>query len=219
MSKARSHQSAARKREIRVAKKGSARDAIGELRKGHEAFVLTYGQFSLIDALCAVLEQTGPADVVMSTWTAANAHLEKAAKLLANAEIRSMRFLVDRSFLTRQPAYCETMRRLFGDACIRTARTHAKFMVIQNDEWSLAVRTSMNLNENPRMENLEISDDPALCAFLLQVAEDVFEDQDPGTFDGELPLLASLDNVGRAGSVRAGRVGPVKTVRVGPRTS
>jgi hypothetical protein len=79
------------------------------------------------------------------------------------------------------------MRRLFGDACIRTTRSHAKFATIRNDRWAIAVRTSMNLNENPRLENIEISDDPALCGFLESVADDLYADQPTGIFDGELP--------------------------------
>ena len=214
---ARSHHATPRKREIRAAKEGSARDAIGTLQPGHEVFCLSFGQFSLIDALVALLEQTGPAHVVVSTWTAANAHLEKAASLLGNAEVLSMRFLVDRSFLTRQPEYCATMRRLFGDDCIRTCRTHCKFMLVRNDRWNLAVRTSMNLNENERLENLEISDDPAFADFLEAVADDMFREQAAGEFNGLLPELESIANVDRRGTVRTGAVAKGLTFpRLGP---
>lgn len=219
MPAARTHRSNPRQREIRAAKRGNARDAIGTLTPGYEAFVLTFGQFSLIDALVALLEQTGPADVTLSTWTAADADLTRAAALLANAEIRSLRFVVDRSFLTRQPKYCAKMRDLFGDDCIRTTRSHAKFAIIRNERWSLAVRTSMNLNENPRLENIEISDDPTLCAFLEQVVADLFEEQQPGLFGGELPELASVANVPLSGSVQTGSVsGALRTATVGPLT-
>jgi hypothetical protein len=203
---ARAHRADHRYRAIRAAKQGSARDAIGTLTPGYDAFILTFGQFSLIDVLSTLLEQTGPADVIISTWTAGIRDTAKAAWLVETSAIRSLRFLVDRSFLTRQPEYCRAMRRAFGDGCIRTCRTHAKFMVVHNERWHLAIRTSMNLNENEQMENLEISDDPALCAFLTQVADDVYSEQGPGLFDGELPELASVPNVRVAGTVSAGRV-------------
>lgn len=122
--------------------------------------------------------------------------------------------IVDRSFLTRQPGYCAQMRRLFGDECIRTMRSHAKFAVIRNDRWTIAVRTSMNLNTNPRLEQMEISDDPGLADFLTAVADDLWAEQAPGVFDGELPLLASIPSV-----ERAGRVSNVGTVSIsGPQT-
>lgn len=216
MTQARSHHSKPRHRDIRTAKLGNARDAIGGLKPGHEVYILTFGQFSMIDALTAIIEQTGPADVAISTWTAADAHLEKTADLLAAADILSMRWLVDRSFLTRQPDYCAKMRHLFGDGCIRTLRTHAKFAVITNKNWHIAIRTSMNMNENPRLESLEISDDVDLAEFLLSVVDDIFDSQDDGTFNGDLPTLDSIQNVSRPGIVAAGKINPQRLKR--PRT-
>lgn len=212
----RTHKSQTRKRRIHAAKVGPARDAIGTLESGCEIFIFTYGQFSLIDALCAIIEQTGPADVTLATWTAADVDLSRAEALLAGAKITSMRYIVDRSFLTRMPHYCAAMRRLFGDECIRTTRSHAKWAVIRNERWNLAVRTSMNLNHNPRLENLEISDDPALADFLASVADDLFAEQAPNIFDGELPELENVPNVERKhvpsmGVIDRQSIGPAST--------
>jgi hypothetical protein len=165
------HKSSPKRRVIRAAKVGTATDAIGPLEKGCEIYCLTFGQFSLIDAICAIIEQTGPADVTLATWTAADADLTRAESMLASAKIRTMRYIVDRSFLTRMPHYCAAMRRLFGDECIRTTRSHAKWAVIRNERWTLAIRTSMNMNHNPRLENLEISDDPALICLTNRSPE------------------------------------------------
>jgi hypothetical protein len=205
MTDAKSFRRAAVKRAIRTAKQGNAREAIGRLEPGCEIFVLTFGQFSLIDVLGALLEQTGPAHVIISTWTAGIRDTAKAAWFVEQAVVLSMRFLVDRSFITRQPAYCRAMRKAFGDQCIRTCRTHAKFMVLRNEQWSLAVRTSMNLNENEQMENLEISDDAELCGFLESIADEIYRDQGTGEFYGELPRLESIENVALPGRVAMGR--------------
>lgn len=201
MTKARAHYRENVGRIIRTAKEGSAREAIGTLRPGCEILVLTFGQFSLIDGIVTILKQTGPADVVLSTWTAGDTDLTTAANLLESAAITRLRMIVDRSFITRQPGYCAKMRQLFGDECIRTMRSHAKFAVIRNDQWAIAVRTSMNLNTNPRLEQMEISDDPGLADFFTTLADDLWQEQSPGVFNGELPLLASIPNVERAGRV------------------
>lgn len=218
MTDAKTYRSEARERTIRTAKKGNAQDAIGALETGCEIFVLTYGQFSLIDALVTIVDQTGPADVILSTWTAGNADLTTCERLLERSLVRSIRYIVDRSFLTRQPAYCNKMRKLFGDDCIRTMRSHAKFAVVENDDWTLAIRTSMNLNTNPRCENIEISDDPDLCAFLRQIADDLWAEQDAGDFKGELPDLDSIPNVDRGGQVSMGIATANKRAAVGPRS-
>jgi len=192
---ARTHRRRHVSRKIRVAKQGNARAAIGTIEHGAEIYVLTFGQFSLIDALVAVLEQTGPADVDIATWTAAHAHLEQSAQMLAEADITQLRFIVDRSFATRQPEYCRRMRELFGDQCIRTARSHAKFMVIRNETWDIAIRTSMNLNENPRLENIEISADPGMAGFLTALVDEIFSENLAGEFASEIPGLSNIENV------------------------
>jgi len=179
-------------RRMRVAKLANAREAIGTIEHDTDTFILTYGQFSLIDALVAILDQTGPADVTISTWTAADAHLQRSAELMATAVIRSFRMIVDRSFETRQPEYCHHMRQLFGLDCVRAIRTHAKFLLVRSDTHNVVVRTSMNLNENPRLENIEISEDSAFADFFQKIADDLFREVKPGENRSALPELESL---------------------------
>lgn len=192
--KAKTHRRKRPRTQIRVAKMGNAREAIGTLATDEDLYILTFGQFSLIHALDVLLEQTGPANVDIATWTAANAHLDDVAGMLEAADITRMRFVVDRSFISRQPAYCKRMRERFGDESIRTCRTHAKFMVISNDEWQIAIRTSMNLNENPRLETIEISTDKQLCGFLRRVVDDLFSEK-AGDFAGDVPGLSTIENI------------------------
>ena len=54
-------------RRPRVSKITNARDALSDFDRGMETYCLTFGQFSLMDAIEAVLEKTGPADVAIST--------------------------------------------------------------------------------------------------------------------------------------------------------
>jgi hypothetical protein len=152
-------------------------DAVGPITRGIEVYGISKGQFSLIDLITYCLEATGPADVVISTWTAANADLKFAYTLMTAGTIRSLRFLVDFSFPSRQPAYCAALRETFGDDCIRISKNHAKFVTVRNDQWNLVIRTSMNLNENRRLESFEISDDKNMAAFLDDVIRDLFETQ------------------------------------------
>jgi|TARA_B100000315_G_C14562265_1_gene581111 hypothetical protein len=152
----------------------TAREAIGDIKPGCEIFGLTKGDFSLISVIEHILNQTGPAHVVVSTWTAAAVDIQKAEKFLFNKMILSLQFLVDQSFRSRQPDYCARLVAAFGPAAIRYSRSHCKFVVIYNDKWNVVVRTSMNLNENRRIENFEISDDPAFTAFMLELRDELF---------------------------------------------
>lgn len=170
----------------RVIRKGIAAkivaEAVGEITTGCEIYGLTKGQWSLIDLIEYCLETTGPAELIISTWTAANADIGFANALLTNGRIKSILFLVDFSFPSRQPAYTAALREAFGDGAIRLTKNHAKFVTIRNRDWNLVLRTSMNLNENRRLESFEISDSKAMAEFLEEVVAEVFDAQ-KGTFD------------------------------------
>ena len=203
---ARSTTRAVRPRKIAISKVTNARDALSDFDRGMETYCLTFGQFSLMDAVEAILEKTGPADVAIATWTAGAADLSRSAESLRNGNIRSLRFVVDCSFGQRQPGYLAQVRELFGDGAIRSTRTHAKYAVITNDSWSVAVRTSMNLNENPRLESIEVSDDPALAGFLLQLTDEIFAEEKAGDFRTKSrPELAGMPGIEPAASVAMGR--------------
>ena len=158
----------------------SAAGAIGPIVPGAEVFGLSKGQFSLIDVIGHCLSASGPADVTLSTWTAAGADLGFAYELMRNGAIRRLRFIVDFSFPTRQPEYCAALREKFGDSCIRVVKTLAKFVLIRNETWNLVIRSSMNLNENRRMESFEISDCKPMADWLVEVVDKLFEFQPAG---------------------------------------
>jgi hypothetical protein len=162
----------------------SVADSVGPITKGIEVYGISKGQFSLIDLITYCLDATGPADVIISTWTAANADLKFAYRLMTAGQIRRLRFLVDFSFPSRQPAYCAALRETFGDDCIRISKNHCKFVTIRSNAWNLVIRTSMNLNENRRLESFEISDDQNMAEYLEEIILDLFDTQPAaGQFD------------------------------------
>jgi hypothetical protein len=154
-----------------------AADAIGRLKPGCEVFGLTMSKFSLVDLLEHVLSQTGPAEVDLVTWSTANANIGYAYRMLADGRITRFRFVTDYSFPTRHPGYCAALRERFGDDSIRLTKNHAKFVLVRNDRFDLAVRTSMNFNVNPTTEWWEISDSPAISSLLRAYVDDLFQNQ------------------------------------------
>lgn len=171
--KAMAYRGRRRERTMTADRVNSAAACIGELSKHCEIFGFTGGQFSLFDIVETVLAKTGPADVIISVWTAAGADTAKAKEFVMNGHIRKIRWLLDDSFLTRQPEYCKLLSDEFGD-CIRSMKIHCKFVVVQNEQWDFVVRTSMNLNHNPRTENFEISEDHEFAEFFRTFVDTVF---------------------------------------------
>lgn len=209
----------ARKRPVRrhrFLRTNSARQALEGFGEGMEYEVATNGEFSLLDAILVLLERTGPADVAISTWSAGLYDVEVANRFMNTGLIKSIRFILDVSFKTTGGAkgYSSLLMDMFGEECIRTTRTHAKFVTITNDEHKITISSTANLNENKRLEIFYFSDDPARAAWYLEMVEELFHDVKPGwNPDTGAPALGRLDPTGtqirmadRSG-VRMGQVG------------
>jgi hypothetical protein len=148
--------------------------------KGQRRIGWTGGQYSMIDLIRASLAFTGPADVIVSTWSSGIRDGESAAYMLETGLIRRMTWLVDASFFTRSPGYVERLERRFGPDCVIATLIHAKFAVIRNEEWSLAFRSSMNLNRNNRLELWEVDDSPLICDWLQGLVDELARTHDRG---------------------------------------
>jgi len=164
---------------------GNAEFCVGKIYKNCELFGLTNGVFSLFDIIEVVLAQTGNANVDIATWTAAKADTRRAKKFVDCKIIKNLRFIVDPSFRSRQPEYCDYITKAFGDS-LRTVKTHAKFVLIYNEKWNIVIRTSMNLNMNSRIENFEISENLEFRKFYTNFVNDVFKQKIDNNFNQNL---------------------------------
>jgi hypothetical protein len=155
------------------------KEIIGPITSGCEIFGLTKGQISIIDIIRYVLEEVGPADLVISTWAAAHAHVVEIKKFQADGLVRKLRFLIDPSLISRHMEFCNDVTKILGEENIRTIRNHSKFILINNDEFNIVIRTSMNLNQNLRMEYAEISDDKTMFDFMVGIVDEIYEKISP----------------------------------------
>lgn len=159
-------------REFRHGTRGeSAARCIGDIAHGCDIFGLTKGDFSMIDILRHIARKIGPCRIDIGTWTAAAVDIKQAFDMLEDKNIITMRWLVDRSFPARQGKYYRSLLEKFGRDSVRLARFHAKFILLENDDWSVAVRTSMNLNLNQRIEFYEISEGSPISGYLRQIVD------------------------------------------------
>lgn len=187
----------------------SASVALSALDEHDSIAILTFGQFSIGDAIRALLGRSGPAAVTVATWTAAKAEIEHAYRLLTDRRVLSMRWLVDRSFATRQPEYCRALIDRFGPDAIRTTRSHAKFVVVVGERDVFSVHTSANLNTNPRLESMQVIRGAEHAAWLSGIVDDLWAEIPPGEMNGGLPGRVETDD-----SPPVLRMGA--TVRTGP---
>lgn len=166
------------KRELRdVRRAKSAAAAIAGLTKTNELYGFTKGQFSLLDLIIACLQFTGPARLFVSTWTAARHEILKLQDLLEAGQILDVRWLIDFTFARRDPEAANQIRQTFGLDSVRVSQNHAKFCLFENDHWRLVLRSSMNLNMNPRFEDFSLANDPPLAKFLSTIIREIWTKQ------------------------------------------
>lgn len=205
---------------FRLSREESAVDAIGEIKRGEDITIITFGQFSMIEALVAILRQTGPADVTIASWTAEDYDLERSAYLIEDGSIRSIKFLLDRSFRARRKElYRKHLERVFGADGIRGVRNHSKMLLVRSDTHSVVVRGSMNLNTNPNIENLDISEDPELADFMQEIFDSIWEEVDPDEDKNAMPEIKRIPQQisvkeAKAGVIRGDRLREPRTTHV-----
>ena len=167
--------------EMRIAGDVStARRAFAGLEAGTAIHGISDGTWSLIDGIRELLRLAGPSAVTLSTWTAAAADLRDAERLLRARSIVDFRLLVDRSFLTRQPVYCASARKLFGDDAIRVWNSHAKFALFRGAGLDVAYLTSANLNKNKRLESWSVMASADVVSQYVDLVDQLFAIQAPG---------------------------------------
>src|SRR5271165_559698 len=137
---------------------GNAAEAIGPLEKDMSLFAITRGQFSMLDAILHCLHELGPAAISVWTWTIADYEVEAMVGLMARQEITAGRLVIDASADRRNAAIIEQWRTRFGDETVRICKNHAKVARVWTPDFRLLLRGSMNLNFNPRFEQLDITE-------------------------------------------------------------
>ena len=165
---------------------------------------LSDGHFSLVDIIDHILRQTGAGDLTISTWTAAGIDIRRLAAFRDAGRVRRLRFMIDRSFSTREPDYCAVLREKIGDGNIRTWNAHAKFAIFRGGIFPVVLTTSMNLAQNKRIENFEICVDENLARDYEDMVDRLWELQPQ---DGVWNSAASRRATERLAAERTARGG------------
>lgn len=178
----------------RFSQAGAARQSIESFGKGMDIVGLTYGQFSLIDLVQATLEITGAADVTICTWSAGFYDLEAAENFRDCGLIRSIRFVLDSGRAKKGQAGVHEIGEIFGEGSFVQVRSHAKFVLIRNEEWDVCITSSMNLNKNVRCEQFEMTDDADRCDLFEDFVSAAFREAPKSrSFGRVMPGLKTVD--------------------------
>lgn len=162
---------------------GFAGEAIKGFAKDTRVTGLTNGKFSLISLIRSVLDITGAANVIISTWSAGFYDANAINDLITCGKISDLKIILDRSFKTRQEQYSHHINKIFRPENIRTTDTHSKYVLIWNDEWNVCIRSSMNLNENKRCENFDLDNDTNIFNLFKEFSDELFAKMPAGIIE------------------------------------
>jgi hypothetical protein len=152
----------------------TAAECIGPIETDMAVFAVTRGQFSMIDAVQHCLAEMGPSALSIWTWCIADYEIETFESLLASRQITSATLVIDRAGeqqvaktrnfrasddkASRQGQLLTRWRAKFGPQSIKVVLNHAKIATLDNGRHKVVVRGSMNLNHNPRFEQLDVTE-------------------------------------------------------------
>ena len=139
-----------------IDRKGTAAEVIGRLAPGVRVTGLTGGQFSAIDAMEHIVDELGPAEVRVSTWTTGLYDVTRAAGIRQAGRIERIRILLDRGTFEKSPRFAGPLIEALGVAAFRCLSVHAKVILVHGARGAAALRTSMNLNKNLRTEQFDL---------------------------------------------------------------
>lgn len=145
--------------------------SIGTIEPGRQKHYYSDGNFNLLRLIFHILRQTGPAHVLMSTYSISQDSLEQVQNRIKRDEILSIRFLIDNRVKVMSPKPFQMLKEGFQYRCVSL---HAKVALVWNDSWSLSIVTSQNATDNPKLERGVIFTDPSVFNFDKTVLEDAF---------------------------------------------
>jgi hypothetical protein len=167
---------------------GLAAAALRGLDTGR-VFGLSAG-FSLAALIQAALGRTGPADVEIVTWSSDEKNI---AKIQAHPNARAVRLIVGSGFHSQEPERCRAAADAVKPEHFRIAQSHAKIVIVRNDRHAIVIRGSQNLTANPRAENFDAEDSPAIADFFAAHAADVFAKLPVGAFTNHKPAAKHFE--------------------------
>lgn len=146
---------------------------LGRIEHGANKHFYTRGAFDLVQLVLYILKQTGPADVVIASYSIAEQTLKTLLRMVETGEILSIRFLIDNRVRSISPKPFDFLVTSFPD-CYRCLALHAKVALIGNADWQITVIGSQNATHNPKLERGIIHTDPNIYLFDYSVLDDEF---------------------------------------------
>lgn len=145
--------------------------AIGQLVNGKDHHYYSWGNFNLVRLIAYLIKQTGPVNILMTSYSFSTKSIEQLQNHLAKGLILTFRVILDNHVRVMSPKPFQMIMNSFDYRCISV---HAKVALLWNDDWKITIVTSQNATDNPKLERGTIFTDAQIFNFDLKVLENEF---------------------------------------------
>jgi len=146
--------------------------AIGQIENGKEHHYYSWGNFNLVRLIAYLIRQTGPVNVLMTSYSFSTKSIEQLQNRISKGEILSFRVILDNRVRVMSPKPFQMIATSFNYRCMSV---HAKVALLWNDKWKISIVTSQNATDNPKLERGTIFTDEQVFNFDLKVLENEFK--------------------------------------------
>jgi hypothetical protein len=125
-------------------------DVIANVKDRHTVFWVSEGEWSMHQLLLSLLDLTGPADIMISSYAMGEMPARTLATLKSDAVIKKLSIILDDRVDVRTPGSLQLIRSIADE--FNLVKTHAKVTLINTAEWKISVIGSANYTDNKRYE-------------------------------------------------------------------
>lgn len=125
----------------------------------------------IADILEWILSQTGPATVLVSTFSTSEEFLRRFCRMKEHGLVKESMLLCDQRALSKTRPLMLFMSQAFDT--VRVCANHSKVVLVKNDQWRVAVVTSQNQTRGDRYEAGVVISDQSVFKTLLLGADDL----------------------------------------------
>lgn len=163
-----------------MSKQQSLINDIGRLYQGKVCYYFS-DEWSLHELLAYLLEQTGKADVLISSYSVSEASIREFLRLKESGLINSIRCLLDLTVKAHKGGILYFANNVADE--IRLTANHSKLILIESETLCVTVLTSANFTVNPRYESGSITTDKEVFQFFKNKVLTAFEKALPLIYD------------------------------------
>ena len=157
------------------------RDAIGDplkIPEGAGVHCLSDGSWGMQAAVELLADALHRPRIAISTWTVSEEALAEVADWREAGRVAAVRWIFDRSLISRHPRVFARAGQLYGIDAVRLWMCHAKFAVVASDAENLALMSSANMNRNRNVEQFSVFRGGETPRALTETIDALFARQD-----------------------------------------